>query len=203
MPRKPSKSPAGKGPRTPARKPTRVAAKRPTEAVRAASKATSKATSDLSQERIVRALEVIELTGAPFSATLPSGRFALPAALVALRVPRAQLDARIGARTAAMWEAGLPAEVEALAARGLADTRTASRAVGYAQCLDQLAGRLTAAQAIEATATATRRLVRRQESWLRGDPRVTWLDAPDGTDVGALADRALDVLRAAEADQRQ
>lgn len=153
--------------------------------------------------RIVRALEVIELTGAPFSATLPSGRFALPAALVALRVPRAQLDARIGARTAAMWEAGLPAEVEALAARGLADTRTASRAVGYAQCLDQLAGRLTAAQAIEATATATRRLVRRQESWLRGDPRVTWLDAPDGTDVGALADRALDVLRAAEADQRQ
>lgn len=153
--------------------------------------------------RIVRALEVIELTGARFSATLPSGRFAVPAALVALRVPRAQLDARIAARTAAMWEAGLPAEVEALAARGLADTRTASRAVGYAQCLDQLARRITADQAIEATATATRRLVRRQESWLRGDPRVIWLDAPDGTGVGVLADRALDVLRDAERDQRQ
>lgn len=151
--------------------------------------------------RIVRALEVIELTGRPFSASLPTGRFAVPAVIVALRVPREQLDARIELRTCAMWEAGLPAEVERLAARGLAQTRTASRAVGYAQALHQLAGRLTQEQAIAATAAATRRLVRRQEAWLRSDRRVRWLSAPDGTSVDALADQALDILRDRDADR--
>ena len=102
-----------------------------------------------------------------------------------------------------MWEAGLPAEVERLAARGLAQTRTASRAVGYAQALDELAGRLSRDEAIEATATATRRLVRRQESWLRSDGRIHWLPAPDGTDVHALADQALDILREHDARPRE
>lgn len=153
--------------------------------------------------RIVRALEVIELTGRPFSATLPTGRFAVSAVIVALRVPRDQIDARIRRRTTAMWEAGLPAEVERLAARGLAQTRTASRAVGYAQALDELAGRLSRDEAIEATATATRRLVRRQESWLRSDGRIHWLPAPDGTDVHALADQALDILREHDARPRE
>lgn len=148
--------------------------------------------------RIVRALEVIELTGRPFSASLPAGRFAVPAVLLGLRVPRPELDCRIAARTAAMWEAGFLEEVAGLAAQGLAQTATASRAVGYPQALDQLAGRLDERAAIEATAAATRRLVRRQESWWRSDSRVVWLDVADG-DPSGLADRALDVYAAAAA----
>lgn len=129
--------------------------------------------------RVVRALEVIELTGRPFSATMPTREFLAPTLLLGLRMPRADLDARIAARTAAMWEAGLPDEVAALEARGLSSTRTASRAVGYRQGLDELAGRLTRTEAIEATTAATRRLVRRQERWFGADPRVRWLDAAD------------------------
>ena len=153
--------------------------------------------------RIVRALEVIELTGRPFSATLPTGRFAVPTLLVALRVPREQLDARIERRTAQMWAAGFTEEVATLASAGLADTRTASRAVGYPQALAQLAGECTQAEAIAATAAATRRLVRRQESWWRSDSRVRWLDAPDGTDVAELAGRTLDLLRADPGSRRE
>ncbi len=145
--------------------------------------------------RIVRALEVIELTGRPFSATLPTGRFVAPTVLVALRVPRAQLDARIELRTRAMWAAGFLDEVATLAAQGLAATRTASRAVGYPQALAQLAGECTQEEAIAATAAATRRLVRRQESWWRGDHRVVWLDAPDGTSPHELAGRTLAAMR--------
>ena len=146
--------------------------------------------------RIVRALEVIELTGRPFSATLPTGRFAVPTVLVALRLPREELDARIARRTARMWADGFVEEGAALAARGLAQTRTASRAVGYPQALAQLGGETTEREAIEATAAATRRLVRRQESWWRADPRVTWLDARDDTDLAELASRTLDCLHA-------
>lgn len=146
--------------------------------------------------RIVRALEVIELTGRPFSATLPTGRFAVPTVLVALRVPRDELDARIARRTARMWADGFVEEVAALAERGLEQTRTAARAVGYPQALAQLRGESTEREAIEATAAATRRLVRRQESWWRADPRVTWLDAGDDTDLAQLAGRAVDLLHA-------
>ncbi len=153
--------------------------------------------------RIVRALEVIELTGRPFSATLPTGRFAVPTVLVALRVPREELDARIDRRTAAMWSAGFVDEVASLAQAGLAQTRTASRAVGYPQALAQLAGECTASEAIAATAAATRRLVRRQESWWRSDARVTWLDAPDGTDLAQLAGRTLDLMGAGASPERE
>ncbi|MDO5712259.1 MAG: tRNA (adenosine(37)-N6)-dimethylallyltransferase MiaA, partial [Micrococcales bacterium] len=148
--------------------------------------------------RIVRALEVIELTGRPFSATLPTGRFAVPTVLIALRVPREQLDARIERRTRAMWAQGFLHEVEGLAARGLAETRTASRAVGYPQAQAQLAGECTQAEAIAATAAATRRLVRRQESWWRSDTRVAWIEAADGSNEQDLAGRTLDLLRAGD-----
>lgn len=151
--------------------------------------------------RIVRALEVVELTGRPFSATLPTGRYAVPTVVLGLRLPRPDIDARIEARTRRMWRDGLLEEVAGLADRGLASTRTASRAVGYAQALDQLDGRLTQAEAIAATAAATRRLVRRQESWLRSDQRIHWLDVDSGADPEALADRALDVLGAALAQR--
>ncbi|GAB47390.1 tRNA (adenosine(37)-N6)-dimethylallyltransferase MiaA [Mobilicoccus pelagius] len=137
--------------------------------------------------RIVRALEVVELTGRPFSATMPRREYLRPTLTLGLALDRAVLDERIARRTAGMWADGLLDEVAALVGRGLSGTRTASRAVGYREALAELAGRMTRSEAIEATTTATRRLVRRQESWFRSDPRILWLDAaaPD------LLDRAL------------
>lgn len=131
--------------------------------------------------RIVRALEVVELTGAPFRATMPDGAYALTAVQVGLDVPRNVLDARIEARVERMWRAGLVDEVRALEARGLRGGRTAARALGYAQVLRMLDGELTDDEARADTVAATRRYARRQESWFRRDRRVVWLphDAPD------------------------
>ncbi|WP_369068422.1 tRNA (adenosine(37)-N6)-dimethylallyltransferase MiaA [Kineococcus terrestris] len=140
--------------------------------------------------RVVRALEVVEITGRPFAASLPEQRYARPAVQVGLAVPREQLDARIDARVRRMAGAGLVEEVRALAGRGLREGRTASRALGYAQVLDALDGRTTLEEALELTARLTRRFARKQESWFRRDPRVHWLDAPDGTSAAELAERA-------------
>ncbi len=139
--------------------------------------------------RVVRALEVGELTGGPFRATLPAGAYARPAVQVGLDVPRDELDARIEVRVERMWQDGLVEEVRRLERQGLSRGRTASRALGYAQVLRLLAGELTEREAKEQTVTATRRYARRQESWFRRDPRVTWLphDAPD------LAARVVDL----------
>lgn len=136
--------------------------------------------------RIVRALEVIELTGTPFSATMPRREYVRPTIQLALRLPRAELDRRIDARADRMWADGLLAEVRGLAERGLADTRTAARSVGYAQALAQLRGDCTQTQAIADTARATRRLARRQESWFGADPRVHWVAADDPDLLGAV-----------------
>jgi tRNA dimethylallyltransferase len=127
--------------------------------------------------RIVRALEVIELTGRPFSAALPTPTYAVPTIQIGLRLGREHLDRRTDARVQWMWEQGFVAEVAALAARGLPAGRTASRAVGYAQVLAALDGRSTLEQARVQTAQATRRLIRRQESWFGRDQRISWLDA--------------------------
>ena len=127
--------------------------------------------------RIVRALEVIELTGGPFTATMPAYEQIRPAVQIGLTLPRPELDQRIAARVEAMWRAGLETEVRALVRAGLRDGPTASRAIGYQQLLRQLDGELTGAQAREETVKATRRFARRQESWFRRDPRVRWLDA--------------------------
>ncbi|TDQ52092.1 tRNA (adenosine(37)-N6)-dimethylallyltransferase MiaA [Actinorugispora endophytica] len=136
--------------------------------------------------RVVRALEVIELTGGPFAATMPEHVSRYPCAQIGLAVPRPELDARIELRVARMWEAGLVDEVRALEKAGLREGFTASRALGYAQVLRFLAGECSEAEAREETVRATRRFARRQESWFRRDPRVHWLphDAPD------LLDRA-------------
>jgi tRNA dimethylallyltransferase len=138
--------------------------------------------------RIVRALEVIEITGRPFTATLPEYRYRYDAvAQIGLSVPREELDERIALRVERMWEAGLVDEVRRLEKSGLRDGLTAGRALGYAQVLRVLAGEWTQEQAKEDTIRTTRRFARRQESWFRRDPRVRWLphDAPD------LVDRAL------------
>jgi hypothetical protein len=125
----------------------------------------------------VRALEVIELSGRPFSATLPDYEQVRPAVQLGLTLPRPDLDLRIAARVDRMWQAGLAAEVAGLVRQGLREGRTASRALGYQQVLRHLDGEYTLAAAHAETIKATRRFARRQESWFRRDPRIHWLDA--------------------------
>ncbi len=132
--------------------------------------------------RIIRALEVIELTGRSFSASLPERRYRLPDVVqIGLAVDRATLDARIAARVDAMWAAGFVDEVRRLATAGLRESMTASRALGYRQVLRFLDGEISEAQARDLTINATRRFARRQESWFRKDVRIFWLpyDHPD------------------------
>lgn len=132
--------------------------------------------------RIVRALEVVALTGDSFVATLPARTYHDPDTIqIGVDIDRPTLDERIAQRVDRMFDAGLVDEVRGLEARGLRDSLTASRAIGYRQALDLLDGTLTEAEAKEQTATATRRFARRQDSWFRKDPRVTWIpyDADD------------------------
>jgi tRNA dimethylallyltransferase len=132
--------------------------------------------------RIVRALEVIELTGRPFTATLPERRYRLTDVVqIGLTIDRVPLDARIADRVDAMWAAGFVDEVRRLAAAGLRESLTASRALGYRQVLRFLDGEITEAQARELTIGATRKFARRQDSWFRKDARIHWLryDRPD------------------------
>jgi tRNA dimethylallyltransferase len=127
--------------------------------------------------RIVRALEVIELTGGPFAASLPEPRPHYPAVAIGLDRTAGELDERVAVRVERMWAAGFVAEVEELAAGGLREGPTASRALGYAQVLAQLDGTLSADEARERTVSTTRRFVRRQRSWFRRDAAITWFDA--------------------------
>ncbi len=127
--------------------------------------------------RIVRALEVIELTGAPFTAALPEPRPFYDAVQIGVDRETGALDERIATRVDLMWAMGLVAETRALVDRGLRAGRTASRALGYQQVLRLIDGELTEPEARAETVRATRRFVRRQRSWFRRDPRVAWLDA--------------------------
>ncbi len=129
--------------------------------------------------RIVRALEVIELTGRPFTASLPAPTYAQPAVQIGLSVPRPELDERIERRVDRMWALGLVDEVRRLADLGLREGRTASRALGYQQVLRFLAGEWSEEQARDETVRATKRFARRQESWFRRDSRVQWLPYDD------------------------
>lgn len=153
--------------------------------------AAARAIQPTNTRRVVRALEVMELTGRPFSATMPQRQHVQPTVVIGLALPRPVLDERIDARVEAMWRQGLVEEVRVLDHAGLREGGTASRALGYAQALAQLDGELTEAQAREQTAAATRRLARRQESWFRPDPRTTWLD-PRQPDLVEMALAAVD-----------
>jgi tRNA dimethylallyltransferase len=141
--------------------------------------------------RVVRALEVLELSGRPFSATLPGYESIYEVVQVGVQIPTAQLDERISSRVAAMWQAGLVAEVRGLVAAGLREGRTASRALGYAQVLRFLDGEWSREETVAQTVKATRRFARRQQSWFRRDPRIAWLRADqadaDQTDLTARA----------------
>ena len=142
--------------------------------------------------RVVRALEVIALTGRPYSANLPGHDYAVPAVQIGLDCDRGVLDERVQARVDRMWESGLVEEV-----RGLRDRigRTAARAVGYAEVLAMLRGELTQDEARAQVVQGTRRLARKQMGWFGRDPRVHWLDARDP----ALVERALELVAAADA----
>ena len=126
--------------------------------------------------RIVRALEVIEITGRPFSASLPRYEDVAPTVHIALRCERRLLDTRINARAHAMFERGLVEEVETLIDQGLRQGETASRAIGYSQALAVIDGTMSVPEAIASTALATRQLASRQIKWFRRDPRVQWID---------------------------
>jgi tRNA dimethylallyltransferase len=133
--------------------------------------------------RIVRALEVIETTGQPFTATLPDYRYLRPALQIGIDVALPELDRRISARVDAMFASGFVEEVRRLLDRGLRDGRTASRALGYAQVTALLDGTMSEQEARADIVRATRRFARRQRSWFRRDPRVVWLrDGPTLTD---------------------
>jgi tRNA dimethylallyltransferase len=144
--------------------------------------------------RIVRALEVIELTCRPFTARMPA--FESVYDTVQIGLDRDDLDSRVARRVEAMMTAGLLDEVRALLPQGLRASPTAGKALGYAQLLrvlddtGALVGDVAAAAA--ETVGATRRFVRRQRSWFRRDPRVRWFDAADPR----LLDAVINVLRA-------
>ncbi|MFW5469902.1 tRNA (adenosine(37)-N6)-dimethylallyltransferase MiaA [Knoellia sp. CPCC 206435] len=143
--------------------------------------------------RVIRALEVVEITGRPFSASMPERRNLLPTVMVGLRPPRDLLDVRIDSRVEQMWRDGLVDEVRSLVPHGIRRGRTASRALGYAQALAQVDGTMTRERAVADTAQATRRYARRQESWFRPDPRISWVDP---TVDGALDDAVHELRRA-------
>jgi tRNA dimethylallyltransferase len=136
--------------------------------------------------RIVRALEVIELTGRPFTASLPAPTPHYASVQIGVDRDADELDARIARRVDLMWAAGLVDEVRGL--DGIRAGRTAGRALGYQQALAQIDGVLSEDEAKEETVRGTRRFVRRQRSWFRRDPAIVWLDGASDTLVAdALA----------------
>ncbi|MDD6372984.1 MAG: tRNA (adenosine(37)-N6)-dimethylallyltransferase MiaA [Bifidobacteriaceae bacterium] len=141
--------------------------------------------------RTVRALEVIELTGKPYSSTLPRYHYVIPSVQIGIDLSRDDLDRRIDERTQAMRDQGLVAEVERVRPHLGA---TAARALGYQQICDYLDGLVEEDQAFADIAQKTRRLARKQMGWFGRDPRIHWLTAgsPD------LVDRAAAIVHAAD-----
>jgi tRNA dimethylallyltransferase len=130
--------------------------------------------------RIVRALEIVTLTGEPFAAALPDEIESWQEVLeIGLRMDRELLVAMLAERVRRMWDTGMVDETEVLISKGLRESVTAGYAIGYAQALAQLDGELSQDQAIESTTKLTQKYARRQMSWFKRDPRINWLDALD------------------------
>jgi tRNA dimethylallyltransferase len=147
--------------------------------------------------RIVRALEVIAITGRAYSASLPTLEYADPLSIqIGVDIDRPTLDQRIEQRVDAMFESGFVDEVERLLGEGLADGPTARRAIGYREVAAHLAGLIGLDEAREQTKTATRRFARRQDGWFRKDPRIVWVDHDDPGRV----DRAVAAVEAVAQD---
>ena len=137
--------------------------------------------------RVIRALEVIEITGKPFTANLPrEDSTKYPQALqFGLSMERELLDPRVELRVDRMFQQGLVNEVEELITKGLLEGKTARAALGYAQVISALAGEITMDEAISQTKLATRQYIRRQETWFRRDQRITWLE-PDSDRLATI-----------------
>ena len=139
--------------------------------------------------RVVRALEVIEITGRPFSASLPEPNYHYDRAVqIGVDIDRETLDRRIEQRVDEMWAAGFVDEVRTLEGKGLREGRTANRALGYQQVLAHLDGELSEEEAREQTVSRTRRFARRQDSWFRKDQRITWVRYDDPERVAKALD---------------
>jgi tRNA dimethylallyltransferase len=127
--------------------------------------------------RIVRALEIVMITGEPFAASLPDQfESFLPVLEIGLNSAREHLVERLAERVRGMWALGLVEEVKSLESKGIRDSKTASQAIGYSQALASIDGRLTEEEAIAETILLTQRYARRQMSWFRRDPRINWFD---------------------------
>ena len=127
--------------------------------------------------RIVRALEIVMITGEPFAASLPDQfESFLPVLEIGLNSAREHLVERLAQRVRDMWSSGLVDEVTGLVDKGIRDSKTASQAIGYSQALASIDGRLTEEEAIAETILLTQRYARRQMSWFRRDPRIHWFD---------------------------
>jgi tRNA dimethylallyltransferase len=143
--------------------------------------------------RVIRALEVIEITGKPFTAILPrADSTKYPDAMqFGLAMDRESLDIRIDARVKKMWDLGFVDEVEELINQGILEGKTAQAAIGYAQIIRMKHGDMSEREAMEDTARATRQYARRQETWFSRDLRITWLSATSN-----LSERKASVLQA-------
>jgi tRNA dimethylallyltransferase len=127
--------------------------------------------------RTVRALEIVMITGEPFAASLPEQfESFLPVLEIGLNSAREHLVDRLATRVRGMWEAGLIDEVRGLIDKGIRDSKTASQAIGYAQALASIDGKISEEEAIDETILLTQRYARRQMSWFRRDPRINWFD---------------------------
>lgn len=141
--------------------------------------------------RIVRALEIVMITGAPFAAALPEEwESFLPVLEIGLNSDRAHLVERLAKRVEKMWEDGLVAEVSGLIDQGLRESKTARQAIGYAQALEQIDGLIEKEEAIAQTTQLTQRYARRQMSWFRRDPRINWFDYQNEN----LVDEVMDLI---------
>ncbi|GAA1498508.1 tRNA (adenosine(37)-N6)-dimethylallyltransferase MiaA [Paeniglutamicibacter kerguelensis] len=144
---------------------------------------------NLDERRMIRALEVYEISGKPFSSFMPEREYHAPAVQIGLNLDRALLHQRLELRVAKMQELGLLDEVRRLDAAGLREGKTASRAIGYAQFLAVLDGTMEEAEAAERTVIATRQFARRQVTWFNADERVQWFDPLSASLVGDVLER--------------
>lgn len=144
---------------------------------------------NLDERRMVRALEVFEISGKPFSSYMPEREYHQPAVQIGLNIDRALLHQRLEQRVARMQELGLLDEVRELDAGGLRDGKTASRAIGYAQFLAVLDGSMKESEAAEKTVIATRQFARRQVTWFNADERVQWSDPTSDSMLAEVLER--------------
>lgn len=130
--------------------------------------------------RVVRALEIVTITGEPFAAALPEKTESWqPVIEIGLNSERAHLVERLAHRVEKMWSQGIVEEAESLIPLGIREGKTSSRAIGYAQALAQIDGAMSEEQAIASTIQLTQRYARRQMSWFRRDERINWHDYRD------------------------